>query len=40
MLLDYAQNTQAAVIALVQGNAFSEARRIVRRICFRFFYYS
>lgn len=37
MLLDYAQNTQAAVIALVQGNAFSEARRIVRCACFRLF---
>ena len=29
VLLDYAQDVREAVIALVQGNAFSEARRIV-----------
>lgn len=29
VLLDYAQDVREGVIALVQGNAFSEARRIV-----------
>lgn len=29
VLLDYAQDTREAIIALVQGNLFSEARRIV-----------
>lgn len=29
MLLDYCKDIREAVIALVQGNAFSEARRIV-----------
>jgi elongator complex protein 1 len=31
VLLDYAKDVREAVIALVQGNCFSEARRIVRR---------
>jgi len=29
VLLDYAEDEREAVIALVQGNQFSEARRIV-----------
>lgn len=29
-LLDYANDVREAVIALVQGNEFSEARRVVR----------
>lgn len=29
MLLDYSDDVREAVIALVQGNNFSEARRIV-----------
>jgi elongator complex protein 1 len=29
VLLDYAEDVREAVIALVQGNQFSEARRIV-----------
>lgn len=32
VLLDYAQDSRQAVIALVQGNSFSEARRIVSQI--------
>ena len=31
VLLDYAEDVREAVIALVQGNQFSEARRIVSR---------
>ena len=30
VLLDYSMDVREAVIALVQGNSFSEARRIVR----------
>ena len=30
--MDYAQDSRQAVIALVQGNSFSEARRIVSQI--------
>lgn len=30
VLLDYAKDVREAVIALVQGNQFSEARRMVR----------
>lgn len=30
VLLDYARDVREAVIALVQGNHFSEARRVVR----------
>ena len=30
VLLDYAQDVREAVIALVQGNQFSEARSVVR----------
>ena len=29
VLLDYAGNTRQCILALVQGNLFSEARRIV-----------
>ena len=29
ILIDYAQDEREAIIALVQGNQFSEARRIV-----------
>ncbi|KAJ7133724.1 pol II transcription elongation factor [Mycena crocata] len=32
VLLDYADDVREAVIALVQGNCFSEARRIVKRL--------
>ncbi len=32
VLLDYAKDVRAAVIALVEGSHFSEARRIVSRI--------
>ena len=32
-LLDYAKDVREAVIALVQGNIFSEARRVVGVIC-------
>lgn len=31
VLLDYCKDSRQAVIALVQGNSFSEARRIVSR---------
>jgi elongator complex protein 1 len=31
VLLDYAEDDREAIIALVQGNQFSEARRIVSR---------
>lgn len=30
VLLDYANDVREAVVALVQGNEFSEARRVVR----------
>jgi len=32
VLLDYAEDDREAVIALVQGNQFSEARRIVSQL--------
>ena len=35
VLLDYSKDTREAVIAFVQGNMFSEARRIVRLFAFR-----
>ncbi len=31
VLLDYAQDVREAVVALVQGNLISEARRVVRK---------
>lgn len=36
VLLDYSKDTREAVIALVSGNAFSEARRVVRQFFFMF----
>ena len=38
MFLDYVKDPRAAVIALVQGNLFSEARRIVRLCSIRLIY--
>jgi hypothetical protein len=37
VLLDYSKDIREGVIALVSGNAFSEAGRVVRCLCFIYY---